>query len=34
MTLSSYHRVVDGSIASGFLKSLKENLENPAMMLI
>ena len=34
MTLSSDHRVVDGSIASGFLKSLKENLENPAMMLI
>ncbi|MEN9522223.1 MAG: hypothetical protein RL065_600 [Bacteroidota bacterium] len=34
MTLSSDHRVVDGSIASGFLKTLKENLENPAMMLI
>ena len=34
MTLSSDHRVVDGSIASGFLKSLKENLENPAMMLL
>jgi pyruvate dehydrogenase E2 component (dihydrolipoamide acetyltransferase) len=34
MTLSSDHRVVDGSIASAFLKSLKDNLENPMKMLL
>jgi len=34
MTLSSDHRVVDGSIASEFLKVLKANLENPIRILL
>jgi pyruvate dehydrogenase E2 component (dihydrolipoamide acetyltransferase) len=34
MTLSSDHRVVDGSIASGFLKTLKDLLEHPVKMLL
>jgi len=34
MTLSCDHRVVDGAVASLFLKTLRENLENPVMMLV
>jgi pyruvate dehydrogenase E2 component (dihydrolipoamide acetyltransferase) len=34
VTLSSDHRVVDGSIASGFLKTFKAYLENPVSMLV
>lgn len=33
-TLSSDHRVVDGSIAAAFLKTLKDNLEHPVKMLL
>tara|TARA_B110000037_G_scaffold188122_1_gene219193 strand:+ start:1949 stop:3208 length:1260 start_codon:yes stop_codon:yes gene_type:complete len=34
MTLSCDHRVVDGAVASLFLKTLRENIENPVMMLV
>lgn len=34
MTLSCDHRVVDGAVGSLFLKTLRENLENPVMMLV
>lgn len=34
MTLSCDHRVVDGAVGSLFLKTLRENIENPVMMLV
>lgn len=34
VTLSSDHRVVDGALAASFLKTLKQMLENPYMMLV
>ena len=34
MTLSCDHRVVDGAVGSLFLKTLKENIENPVRMLV
>ncbi|MCH9631061.1 MAG: Dihydrolipoyllysine-residue acetyltransferase component of pyruvate dehydrogenase complex [Chlamydiia bacterium] len=34
LTLSSDHRVVDGSDAANFLRTLKKYLENPAILLI
>ncbi|HAS42390.1 MAG TPA: pyruvate dehydrogenase complex dihydrolipoamide acetyltransferase [Microscillaceae bacterium] len=34
VTLSSDHRVVDGALAAAFLKTLKQMLENPYMMLV
>ncbi|MFM2375752.1 MAG: hypothetical protein RLZZ165_849 [Bacteroidota bacterium] len=34
VTLSCDHRVVDGAVGSAFLKTLKENLEQPLRMLI
>ncbi len=33
VTLSVDHRVIDGALGAEFLKSLKENLENPVSML-
>ena len=33
-TLSCDHRVVDGAVGSLFLKTLKENIENPVRMLV
>ena len=32
--LSADHRVVDGAYGAGFMKELKENLENPVRMLV
>lgn len=34
VTLSSDHRIVDGAMAAGFLSTLKQLLENPAIMLL
>ena len=34
LTLSSDHRVIDGSEAAQFLKTLKSLLENPAILLV
>ncbi len=34
LTLSCDHRVVDGAVGSLFLKTLRENLENPVLMLV
>ena len=34
VTLSSDHRVVDGALAASFLKTFKQMLENPYMMLV
>jgi pyruvate dehydrogenase E2 component (dihydrolipoamide acetyltransferase) len=34
MTLSCDHRVVDGAVGATFLKTLKENIENPVRMLV
>ncbi|WP_299454034.1 pyruvate dehydrogenase complex dihydrolipoamide acetyltransferase [uncultured Microscilla sp.] len=34
VTLSSDHRVVDGALAASFLKTLKQMIENPYMMLV
>lgn len=34
VTLSSDHRVVDGALSASFLKTLKQMIENPYMMLV
>jgi pyruvate dehydrogenase E2 component (dihydrolipoamide acetyltransferase) len=34
LTLSCDHRVVDGAVGTHFLLDLKNNLENPIMMLV
>ncbi|MEM7057186.1 MAG: pyruvate dehydrogenase complex dihydrolipoamide acetyltransferase [Pseudomonadota bacterium] len=34
VTLSVDHRVIDGALGAEFLTAIKENLENPAMMLV
>lgn len=34
LSLSCDHRVVDGAVGSAFLKTLKEMIENPVMMLV
>lgn len=33
-TLSADHRALDGAVAATFLNAIKDNLENPAMMLV
>lgn len=33
-TLSADHRALDGAVAARFLNAIKDNLENPAMMLV
>ena len=34
VTLSADHRVVDGAVAAGFLKDLRELLENPSCLML
>lgn len=34
VTLSSDHRIVDGAVGAQFINSIKQNLENPLMMLV
>ena len=34
MTLSCDHRVVDGATGAAFLNEVKQNLENPVLMLV
>ena len=34
LSLTSDHRVIDGTVAAKFLKDLKELLENPLSMLV
>jgi pyruvate dehydrogenase E2 component (dihydrolipoamide acetyltransferase) len=34
LTLSADHRVIDGAAAADFLRSLKQILENPSVLLI
>ena len=34
VTLSCDHRVVDGATGAAFLNEVKQNLENPVLMLV